>query len=463
MDKKQAADFEILIVEDNDTMRMGMEVSLRREGYTVYSFGNPQKALDFFNSHPIFIVISDLRMEPFDGIHLMKEIKRVSPNTETLLISAYATIESAIEAMKLGAIDFLTKPFSPDELRVRVRKISEKLNQDRRLLALQEKNRLLEEDLALFSQELIGQSEGMQRVFRMINTVAEEDSSVLIQGESGTGKELVARAIHHHSHRNHQPFIRVNCAALNDNLLESELFGHEKGAFTGAIKARKGRFELAHQGTLFLDEIGDISPLMQVKLLRVLQEQEFERVGGEKTLSVDVRMIFATNRRLQQEVADGKFRQDLYYRICVIPIDIPPLRERIEDISILVRYFLTHLAGTRPERQKKITSQVMELLQNYTWPGNVRELQNMIERLYVISPGSELSYELTCRQLCPPTLSSPAFPDDSTPLDDALFQFEKQLIEKALKKTGGNKNRAAKTLSIRTSALYYKLEKFGLI
>ncbi len=446
----------ICVVEDNDTMRLGISETLQREGFSVSAFAGGKEALEFLRKHPVPLVITDLRMEPMDGLTLLQQVKQAYPETEVLLISAYGTVQDAVKAMQLGAADFLTKPFSPDELRVRVRKVLEKIDNARRLDQLQEHNRYLQQEISGAYTMLVGESQAMRRVLELIDRVAGQDSTVLIQGESGTGKELAARAIHAKSPRSNQPFVKVNCAALNDNLLESELFGHEKGAFTGAIRRKKGRFELADGGTLFLDEIGDISPATQVKLLRVLQEKEFERVGGEQTLRVNVRVLAATNRDLTELIEQGKFREDLYYRLNVIPLRLPPLRDRREDIPPLVAHFLKKFNAT-----KTIEPQGMELLKMYHWPGNIRELENLIERLVVIAPQDVIPAGLIAHALQPQPFNGDE--PQNMNLNQALYQFEKKLIMDAMKKAGGVKNRAAKLLGIRTSALYYKLEKFGLL
>src|SRR3990172_8386841 len=414
----------IIIIEDNNTMRLGIEETLRRENYNTVSFDNGISALNHFKKYPSELAIIELKMEPMNGIEVLEKIKQINSQTEVLMISAYGTVEDAVRAMHLGASDFMTKPFSPDELRIRVKKIYEK-------------------------------------IFSLIDQVAQKDSTVLIQGESGTGKELVARAIHNESKRSENPFIRINCGALNDNLLESELFGHEKGSFTGAVKQKKGRFELADKGTLFLDEIGDVSTAMQVKLLRVIQECEFERVGGEHTIKTSVRIIAATNKNLHKLIAEGKFREDLYYRLSVIPITIPSLRERRDDIPMLVDHFLQKSAVKNGIEKKIIEQEGLKLLSDYSWPGNIRELENLIERLSVISSENVINSDLIARHLFSNAGAANSF--DNLPLEEALFNFEKSLIVQAMKKAGGVKNRAAKILGISTSVLYYKLEKFGLM
>ncbi len=451
---------DIVIIEDNESMRLGLAESLRRDGYAVFDFDNGRDALTHFKNKPCGLVVTDLRMEPMDGIAVLKKVKELHPMTEVLIISAYGSVETAVEAMQLGAADFLTKPFSTEELRVRVKKLQEKIHQNRTFARLLAEKELLQEELGAQYEDIIGTSAAMRTVYTMIERVAAEESPVLIQGESGTGKELVARAIHRHSKRRDKPFIRVNCGALNENLLESELFGHEKGAFTGAIKQKKGRFELAHNGTLFLDEVGDISPTLQIKFLRVLQEKEFERVGGEETLSADVRIISATNRDLTRLIAAGNFREDLYYRLSVIPIKLPALRERKDDIPLLIKHFLEKGNRKASREQRSISPDGIKLLMEYSWPGNIRELENLIERLMVISPTEEIDPLLIAQQLGGHLFKTDHY--ENLPLEEALFSFEKTLIQHALKKANGVKNRAAKILGIGTGLLYYKMEKFGI-
>lgn len=451
----------IIIIEDNSTMRLGIEETLRRENYNTVSFDNGLSALNHFKKYPAELAVIDLKMEPMNGIEVLEKIKGMGLRTEVLMISAYGTVEDAVKAMHLGASDFMTKPFSPDELRIRVKKIYEKIHNSQKIEVLIEQNKLLETELSKGYEEIIGNSASMQKIFSLIDQVAQKDSTVLIQGESGTGKELVARAIHNKSMRSGNPFIKINCGALNDNLLESELFGHEKGAFTGAIKQKKGRFELADKGTLFLDEIGDVSTAMQVKLLRVIQEGEFERVGGEHTIKTDVRIIVATNKNLHKLIAEEKFREDLYYRLSVIPIVIPSLRERKDDIPFLVDHFLQKSAVKNGTTRKIIEQEGLKLLSDYSWPGNIRELENLIERLSVITSENVISSELIARHLFSNAGTANSF--DNLPLEEAIFNFERSLIVQAMKKADGIKNRAAKILGISTSVLYYKLEKFGLM
>ena len=450
----------IYIVEDNDTMRLGIVESLNREGYITLSFDNGPDAIEEFKKNPADIAVLDLKMEPMNGIEVLDNLKKLNSNVEALIISAYGTVQDAVKAMQIGASDFLTKPFSPEELRVRIRKLFEKIDNNKKIESLIEQNKFLNEEIDKKYNKLIGASDKIQTLLTMVNQVAANDSTCLINGESGTGKELIARELHQKSNRNEKPFIKVNCGALNDNLLESELFGHEKGAFTGAVKRKKGRFELADGGTLFLDEIGDISSTMQVKLLRVLQEGEFERVGGEETISVDVRIIAATNKNLEKMIYEEKFREDLYYRLSIIPLLIPPLRERKDDIPLLVEYFLKKFSG-RISEPKQFEDNALEMLKTYSWPGNIRELRNLVERLSVISSEKIISSDLVNNQLNRNNNFTMNY--DNLPLEEAVFNFEKNLVAQAMKKCDGVKNRAAKHLGISTSVLYYKLEKFGLM
>ncbi|MGD8307040.1 MAG: sigma-54 dependent transcriptional regulator [Ignavibacteria bacterium] len=455
MDKK------IIIIEDNDTLREGIAESLNREGYVVSDFDNGPDAIEFFKKVNSNLAIIDLKMQPIDGLETLTKLKEISPDVESIMISAYGTVDSAVEAMKLGAADFLTKPFSNDELRIRVKNIFKTITDREKINDLIEQNRLLSDEVNAGYEEIVGKSGAMKKVFKMLDNIAGAESTIIIQGESGTGKELIARAIHRNSKRSENPMIKVNCAAMNDNLLESELFGHEKGAFTGAVNRRKGRFELADKGTIFLDEVADISPAMQVKLLRVLQEGEFERVGGEQTIKSDVRIISASNKDLQKEVSNGNFREDLFYRLSVVPITLPPLREREGDIILFVDHFLEKISKKSNIVKKIIDIDGIELLNSYSWPGNIRELENLIERLVVISDVEKIESDLIAQHLCKNTGRYTAY--DNLGLEEAMYNFEKQLITQAMKKAEGVKNRAAKILGIKTSALYYKLEKFKLI
>lgn len=451
---------DILVVEDNDTMRYGIMETLKREGLLVKAYDNGIEAVKEFQSAPTQIAVVDLKMEPMDGLEVLKKLKEINPSVETLMISAFGTIDTAVKAMQYGASDFLSKPFSPDELRIRIRNLLYKLNERTKMERLLDQNKYLFEEINSEYGRIVGSSQAIKQIFSMIDQIADKNSTVLIQGESGTGKELVARAIHYKSDRRENAFIKINCGSLNDNLLESELFGHEKGAFTGAIKLKRGRFELADKGTLFLDEAGDISPAMQVKLLRVLQEGEFERVGGEVTISTNVRVVAATNKDLRKLVMENKFREDLYYRLSVIPLELPALRERKEDIPLLIDHFLNKLCE-RNKKKKTISEDGVKTLMEYSYPGNIRELENLIERLYVISDTDIIDPVLIGMHLNKGIVVTNHY--NNMPLEDAVSSFERNIIIQAMKKTDGVKNRAAKLLGISTSVLYYKLEKYGLL
>ncbi len=456
--------FKILIVEDNDTMREGISRVVQKMGHLTVETSDGEQALSEFAKTQFDFMITDYKLPGMDGIALLQKLKATSPDTEVLIITAYGTIELAVEAMQKGAADFITKPFPPEELSLKVNKILERIKERAEMDRISEENLYLRDqvDVQFNFGEIVGQSPAMQNVYRTIEKVARGDSSVIIYGESGTGKELIARAIHKASPRRNRAFIRVNCGALAEGVLESELFGHEKGAFTGAVKRKKGRFELAQHGSIFLDEIGDIPLQTQVKLLRVLQEKEFERVGGEETLSVDVRIIAATNKNLQEEIEKGDFREDLYYRLHIIPIYLPPLRERMADIPILTEHFISKISNELNVANLSIDNYAVEKLKDYEWPGNIREFENVLERAAVL-----------CDEGYIKLADLPIFTDSRAvgdlqstsdlDLNMALESLEKQLIEKALDRARGIKTEAAKILGIKTSALYYKLEKYGLI
>lgn len=456
--------YNFLIVEDNDTMREGIVRVVEKMGHRAVETADAEQAEKQLSKTKFDLLISDYKLPGMTGIELLEKIKLISPETEAMLITAYGSIELAVEAMKKGAADFITKPFSPEELTLKVNLILERVQQKAELHRVSEENRYLRDQLdGQFNfGEIIGNSPAMQAIFRTIEKVAKGDSSIIIYGESGTGKELVAHAIHNTSPRKDRAFIRVNCGALAEGILESELFGHEKGAFTGAIKRRKGRFELAQSGSIFLDEIGDIPLGTQVKLLRVLQEKEFERVGGEETLSVDTRIIAATSKNLQEEIKRGNFREDLYYRLHIIPIHLPPLRERKEDISLLTEHFIKKISKEVNIPELKIEAQAIDKLRRYNWPGNVREFENVLERAAVLSEDAHIlasDLPLFSEGAQTLTYSQP----DGLNLNRTLETTEKQLLEKAMDKARGVKTEAAKLLDIKTSALYYKLEKYDLL
>ncbi|MDZ7344090.1 MAG: sigma-54 dependent transcriptional regulator [candidate division KSB1 bacterium] len=453
----------IFIIEDHATMREGLEQVVCRLGHQVETFAQAEPALAALSTRRVDLMISDYRLPGMDGLALLEKVKSMRPQCEIIVITAYGSIDLAVQAMQKGAADFITKPFSPDELTIKLERLAERLRQRRELENLEAENLYLrqQEESQFNFGEIIGPSAPMQEVFRILQKVAPTDSSIIIYGESGTGKELVARAIHKNSNRAHGPFIRVNCGALTETLLESELFGHEKGAFTGALKRKLGRFELAHRGTIFLDEIGDISPALQIKLLRVLQEKEFERVGGEETVHVDVRVIAATHRHLKEEVAAGRFREDLYYRLHIVPINLPPLRQRLEDLPVLVDHFLQRLGRELRKPNLQIDPAVLEMMKNYHWPGNVRELENVLERAAVLCEGERI----TVADLPPLVKDRSAvfqLPSENLDLNQTLEEVERALIERALTRAHGVKAEAARSLGIKPTTLLYKLGKYGM-
>jgi two-component system response regulator HydG len=453
----------ILVIDDNETIREGLAHTIRRMGHTVLKAASGAGGVDLFKQNPeVAFVISDLKMDGMDGVEVLQKIRELDPDVPTMIMTGFGTVETAVEAMKLGAFDFLTKPFAPELVRLKVERaleLSAAHREKNKLAAHNEYLRDENEGRYRFA-DLIGASEVMQKVFKTVEKVARTDSSVFIWGESGTGKELVARAIHTNSKRKDGPFIKVNCGALTETLLESELFGHQKGAFTGAIKTKLGRFELADTGTLFLDEIGDVPMSMQVKLLRALQEQEFERVGGEQVIKVDVRIISATNKDLDKEVAEGRFREDLYYRLHIIPMTLPPLRDRRDDISVLVNHFIEKLAPRTNPEIRGIADDALGRLMAYGWPGNVRELENVIEQSLVFAEGSQIGVESLPGALQGRGDEERLDVPKEMSLPDILEDLERQLILKAFKKAGGVKTETARLLGIKTSALYYKLDKY---
>jgi DNA-binding NtrC family response regulator len=449
----------IWVVEDDRTIREAIEVILKKDGFEVAVFRSAEEALERSEWDPD-LLICDYKLPLMNGIELVKKLKARLPVLESVVITAFGSIDLAVEAIRQGASDFLTKPFSPDELMLKVHHLL-------RVSRTREQNELLREEMknAFSGYEIIGSSDEMKKVYALLSKVARSESTVLVQGESGTGKELVARFIHYNSRRSNGPFIKVNCAALAEGVLESELFGHEKGAFTGSIKQRKGRFELADHGTIFLDEIGDLAAAVQVKLLRVLQEGEIERVGAEKTVKIDVRVIAATNRDLAAMVKSGQFREDLFYRLNVIPIQLPALRKRKSDIPELVDFFLARLAAENGKPHVNLDEQAVQALLDYPWPGNIRELENVLERAVVLCDGDRITVnELPFIEEVSASLEDHEL---STPmngnLDDRLAEMERQLLQNAMMEARGVKTRAARALGIKTSTLYYKLEKYGLI
>lgn len=443
----------ILIVDDEEHMCWALDRAMRQEGYQTVVAYRGQDGINMAREDSPSLMILDLRLPDIDGLEVLKEVKAINPKLPVIMLTAHGTIETAIEAMKMGAADYITKPFDLDELKLVIK-------QNLHVIQLETEVNFLRSELTGKYGNIIAQSKIMQDIISLIEKVAPSNASVLITGESGTGKEVAAISIHQNSPRSNKPFVPVNCAALPEQLLESELFGHEKGAFTGATARKLGRFELADKGTIFLDEIAEMSLNMQAKLLRVLQEKSFERVGGTETISVDVRVIAATNRQLDQAIKQGLFREDLYYRLNVIHIHLPPLRERKEDIPLLAKHFLQKFGPTY--HVDKISPEAMELLCEYNWPGNIRELQNVIERSAIICQGTIIKPEHLPRELNTPR-KFPAgavinFPDSGISLEEV----EKELILKALEKSGGNQTKAAQLLGITRSALLYRAQKYNI-
>ncbi|NOY78851.1 MAG: sigma-54-dependent Fis family transcriptional regulator [Calditrichaeota bacterium] len=444
--------FRLLIVDNEEKMCTLLKTYLTTEKLEIVTALSGEEAIARFKEEPFDVVLTDLKMPGKSGLDVLDEVLRMAPETSVVLMTAFATAQTAVQAMKKGAYDYLIKPFDFEEVRLKIERILKEK-------ALQQENVGLREQLQTrFSFEnIIGHSGAMQDVFKLIKKVANTDTTVLIRGESGTGKELIALAIHRNSHRAEKPFVAVNCAAIPENLLESELFGYEKGAFTGADRRKPGRFELSADGTIFLDEIGDLSPALQAKILRVLQNKTFERLGGTEALHVKARIIAATHRDLEAAVKDGHFREDLYYRINVFPIFLPPLRKRKEDIPELTEHF----AAKYSKRPLKITPTFIRTLQAYHWPGNVRELENIIERAVILADHDELTTEHLPPHLAhgvEGSLFDAELPDDGIELE----KVEIQLIRKALAKSGGNKSKAAQLLGITRRKLYSMMERLKI-
>ena len=463
----------ILVIDDNETVREGVAAVCLRLKHDVQEAESGDKGIALLEKRPVDLVISDLKMDGLDGLGVLKKVKERWPDTAVILMTAYGTIETAVDAMKLGAFNFITKErFSPEHVRAQVQRALEW----RAMLAenerLQETAQVLSRPtfLPAPSSELtsfhgmVGASAAMREVFARTEKIAKADTNVHVFGESGTGKELVAQAIHDLSRRAGGPLIKVNCGAIPETLLESELFGHEKGAFTGAVKRKLGRFELAHGGTIFLDEIGEVSPATQVKLLRVLQEKEFERVGGEQPVKVDVRVVSATNRDLKKEVESGRFREDLFYRLHIVPINLPPLRERTDDIVPLARFFVEKLRKRTGSEVTGIDPSAESHLRAYHYPGNVREQENIIEQAMVFSTPPLIKVEDLPTQVSGAKPQNNAFvlPGGDLGLNEFLEAAERQMILSAYESSGGVKTETARRLKIKTSALYYKLEKYGI-
>jgi len=456
----------VLVVEDQTILREAILEVLQPLGVRAEGAASAADALRAFEREPAELVLTDLRLEvPDGGLQVLRRVRGLSPRSEVLLMTAFATVEVAVEAMRAGAFDFLVKPFSMTQLTEKVRRVLAVVEERRELERLREQADALREEVEgrYPADFIVGTSPAMRDVFRQIEKVADSPSSVLVLGESGTGKEVVARALHRMSRRAAGPFVKVNCGALAEGVLESELFGHEKGAFTGALRRKRGRFELADGGTILLDEIAEVSPAIQLRLLRVLQEREFERVGGEETLTVDVRIIAATNRDLTALVSAGRFREDLYYRLYVIPLTLPPLRARREDIPLLADHLIGRLCREMGRSPAELTPEALALLKVYHWPGNVRELENVLERAIVLSEGGRiLPADLPFAVPEGGLRALGELPAGFPPLREAVEELERRLIQRALEAAGGVKTEAARLLDLKPSVLYYKLEKYGL-
>jgi len=450
----------ILIVDDEKNYLIILEALLAPEGYEIITEDNALSAFRSIRETDLDLVITDMKMPGMNGMELLEEAKKIEPELPVIIMTAYGTIEMAVEAMKKRAYDYITKPFRNEELKLTIKKALE-------LYRLKKENRLLSEALSnrYKYENIIGKSKPMLKIYDMIGKVAQSRASVMITGPSGTGKELIAKAIHYNSPRKNRPFISINCGALTETLLESELFGHEKGAFTGAVTMKKGRFELADGGTLFLDEVGEMPPSLQVKLLRVLQEMEFERVGGTKTIKVGVRILTASNRKLKEDVDRGIFREDLFYRLNVVQIEVPPLRDRIEDIPFLVAHFIEKLQPSN-KRKKELAPEVWKALYTYSWPGNIRELENTIERALVMSSDETITLgdlpdylvkkkkeKIDLDKIVPRNLT----------LAEALEQIEGKLIVRALKSSNNVQSKAAEMLGISRHLMHYKMKKYGML
>lgn len=447
----------ILLIDDDESLRRVVEYNLREDGYRVVTAADGRNGLQRFHESTVDLVLTDIRMPEMDGVELLTHLKAMQPDLPVIVLTAHGTIDSAVEAMKVGAFDYLTKPFSRDQLEASVRKALE-------LGALASENRQLRQFVSerfAFANMIAG-SRAMRDVTDTASRVASSDTTVLLEGESGTGKELLAKAIHVNSGRSRGPFVTVNCAAIPEHLLESELFGHRRGAFTGAVADKQGKFEAAHRGTIFLDEVGELPLLLQVKILRVLQEREIDKVGEARPVKVDVRVVAATNRHLEKMTADGTFREDLYYRLAVVSIRVPPLRERADDIPLLVDHFLGKHAERLGRARPAVDKAVYSAFNLYAWPGNIRELENVIERALVLDRDGtlgpdDLPERLTARGQRIGNLRI-ELPDEGISLEDV----ERELLLAALEKHNWNQTRAASYLNITRSTLLYRIQKFGL-
>ncbi|NPV90840.1 MAG: sigma-54-dependent Fis family transcriptional regulator [Firmicutes bacterium] len=442
----------ILLVDDEASVRRFLRDVFTSEGFTVFEAANGDEALKRLRSSPVDVTVMDLRMPGRDGMETLREVVKLDPNSKVVIMTGYATVKTAVESMKQGAFDYIVKPFENDEL---VDIVKTAISQGKKSHLTASGSNPQENAYP----GIIGRSRQMEEIFKIIKKVALPNTTVLITGESGTGKSLIAHEIHKLSPRKQFPFITINCAVLPETLMESELFGHEKGAFTGAVSSKTGKFELANRGTVFLDEIGTLSPQTQAKLLRIIQDKKFERVGGERFLEIDVRIIAATNENLEDAVAKGKFREDLYYRLNVFSITMPPLRERAEDIPELINFFVDRFNNKLGRSIKGVSPRVMELLTSYSWPGNIRELENLIERAMILTDSSEITID--CFPAHIRSLENEKVSE--VKLDNFLGKMERDIIVEALEKTDGHRAKAAALLGVSRRVLQYKLKKYGMI
>ena len=448
----------ILIVEDEPRMRRLLEISLGEDGHTVNTAEDAEKGLAFLRKEAADLVVTDLKLPGMNGLEFLQEGKRLNATLPFIVMTAYGSVETAVDAMKAGASDYVLKPFTMAEMRLVI-------NKELDVQQVRDENQRLKEALGkrYHFQNIVGRSRKMQEVLALVERVAPTHSTVLIGGESGVGKDLIARAIHQNSRRASGPFIKINSTAIPDTLFESELFGFERGAFTGALASKPGKFELADKGTLFLDEIGDVPAAIQVKLLRVLQEREFERLGGTKTLKVDIRMIAATNRDLRAALEEGTFREDLYYRLNVVPIDIPPLREHKEDIPDLVNHFLERFVAENEKEITGMTPAALAVLMEYHWPGNVRQLENSVERAVALAAGPVIdAKDIHLDGGHGRNNATPPAADNFLPAGMTLEQWEDNMVREALRRANGNKSQAARLLGLSRNALRYRLSKLGV-
>jgi len=450
----------ILIIDDEESFRHMLSVILKKERYDVETASNGEEGLQRISASPFDQILCDIRMPQMDGMEFLSKAQKMGMDAPIIMMSAYGTVDTAIEAMKLGAYDYISKPFKPDEIILTLRKAEERER-------LRKENELLRKEVEkeYSFTNIISKNEKMQKIFDVIKKVAQYKSTILITGESGTGKELVARALHYNSDRSQRPFMPVNCGAIPENLLESELFGHAKGAFTDAIRTKKGLFEEADGGTLFLDEIGEMPLQLQVKLLRVLQDGEIRRVGESKSIQIDVRIVTATVKDLPKEVGEGRFREDLFYRLNVLPIHIPPLRERKEDIPLLINHFIKKYSESMSKNVVGVNPKALEVMMNYSWYGNVRELENTVERAIVLADGDHIELDdlpAEVRDFHDGNRLEPLAEEEYS-IKKASKYLETNLIKKALKKTKGNHTQAAKLLEISHRALLYKIKEFEIV